>query len=218
MLIIIHNGDGPHPFVGDDEQGVLDADVRMDHRVFVPFVHHIVHSKQQLPSQAAPGMEDGKFFRSEMPGAEQFHGQCVPKGQGRRGAAGGSQAQGAGFPFDAHVQDDIGIFGQGGFRIPHHGDDPGPDPPDGRQDVQDFAGFPAVGQGQDHIVLGDHAQIPVDAFRRMEEEGGSAGAGQSGGDFPADDAGFAHAGHNDPAPAVEDHLQGFAEMVIDPGQ
>ena len=93
-----------------------------------------------------------------------------------------------------------------------------PNPPQGRKDIQHFPGFPAVGQGQDHIVLGDHAQVPVDAFRRVQVEGRGAGAGQGSRNLAADDAGFAHAGHNNPALAVKNHFQGSLKMFIHPGQ
>ena len=53
--------------------------------------------------------------------------------------------------------------------------------------------------GDDGVVLGDHAEIAVIGFRRMDEEGRRAGRGERGGDLGADMAAFADAGDDDAA-------------------
>src|SRR6056297_1044900 len=49
----------------------------------------------------------------------------------------------------------------------------------------------------------------------MHEKGWRSGAGQGGGNFIANVAGFSHAGHNHAAPAVHDHFAGPRELVVD---
>ena len=69
-------------------------------------------------------------------------------------------------------------------------------------EVGEFRGFPRVGQRQDRVAGDDHAQVAVRGLRRMHEQRGRAGRGQSGGDLARDVAGLAHAGDHDPAGAA----------------
>jgi hypothetical protein len=49
----------------------------------------------------------------------------------------------------------------------------------------------------------------------MQEERGCPGARERRGDLAADDPGLAHPGHDDPAAALEQHLDGAFEVTID---
>ena len=79
-----------------------------------------------------------------------------------------------------------------------------------------LVGLAAVRQRNDHVVGLDHAEIAVNRFGRVEEEGRRAGAGERGGDLPADDARLAHAGDDDAAAAVEQQPDGALEAVVEP--
>ena len=57
--------------------------------------------------------------------------------------------------------------------------------------------------GDDRVVAGDHAEIAVIGFGRMDEEGRRAGRGQRRGDLRADMAALADAGHDDAAGDAE---------------
>ena len=50
---------------------------------------------------------------------------------------------------------------------------------------------------------------------RVHEKCRGTGAGQGGGDLVTDMPGFAHAGDDDAAPAVENHLAGGMESIVD---
>ena len=54
--------------------------------------------------------------------------------------------------------------------------------------------------------------IAVAGLAGMHEERGRAGAGEGGGDLAADMAGFAHAGHDDAAPAVKTNAAGACKI------
>ena len=60
-----------------------------------------------------------------------------------------------------------------------------------------LGGFAGPGHGNDRVVLGDHAEVAVIGFRRMDEQGRRAGGGQRGGDLGADMAALADAGDDD---------------------
>ena len=55
------------------------------------------------------------------------------------------------------------------------------------------------GDGEDHVLARDHAEIAVARLGRMHEEGRRAGRGEGGGDLLADVAALADAGDDDAA-------------------
>jgi hypothetical protein len=55
-------------------------------------------------------------------------------------------------------------------------------------------------------LRGNHAQIAVSGFCRMDKKGRAAGAGQGGGNLAAYMAGFAHAGNDDAAGAGQNGI------------
>jgi len=83
-----------------------------------------------------------------------------------------------------------------------------------RDQREDFARLAAVRDSDHHIVGADHAEIAVAGFTRVDEERRRAGAGEGGGHFLADMAGFAHAHHHHFATAGKDHFAGAAEVGV----
>ena len=82
------------------------------------------------------------------------------------------------------------------------------------KEVEELFGFAAVGEGEDGVAGGDHAEVAVDGFGGVEEVGGSAGGAEGGGDLAGDDADFADAGEDDAAAvadAVEEEIDGRGE-------
>ena len=55
------------------------------------------------------------------------------------------------------------------------------------------------------VALGDHTEVAVARFGRVQEEGGRAGARECRGDLAADVAGLSHAGDDDASGAGEEH-------------
>ena len=86
---------------------------------------------------------------------------------------------------------------------------------EGFEQADDFFGFAAVGDSEHGVAAGEHAEVAVDGFGGMQEEGRRAGAGESGGDFAGDEAGFAHAGDDDAAFAGEEEIDGFLEGGVE---
>ncbi len=73
---------------------------------------------------------------------------------------------------------------------------------DGEQ-TEDLFGLAGVGEGEDEVAGGDHAEVAVEGFGGVEEEGGGAGGAEGGGDLAGDDAGLADAGEGDAAAGLE---------------
>ena len=63
----------------------------------------------------------------------------------------------------------------------------------------DLFGLAAVGEGEDHVVGVDAAEVAVDGFGRVQEVSAGAGRGERGDELLADQAGLAHAGDDDGA-------------------
>ena len=62
---------------------------------------------------------------------------------------------------------------------------------DDGHDGDQFGALSRVGQGDEHVIAGHHADVAVAGFRRVQEESRGAGAGQRGGNLARDMAGFA---------------------------
>jgi len=65
------------------------------------------------------------------------------------------------------------------------------------------------------VVADNHAEVAVERFGRVKKERGRAGAGERGGDFAADEAGFAESGDDDAALALEEQLDGAVEAGVE---
>ena len=72
------------------------------------------------------------------------------------------------------------------------------------------------GQRDDHVVVGDHAEVAVARFARMHEQRRRAGRGEGRGDLAPDMAGFAHAGDDDAALRGADQLDRGGEGRAQP--
>ena len=139
----------------------------------------------------------------------------IAHGQRGGGAGRGSQIVGAGFLCHSNIdvrfgrarQRGFGIAGQGdqryrqSFQVPEHG--------------QYLGRLTGIRQGHQHVAARDHAEVTVTGFRRVQEKGGRASAGQRGGDLMANMTGFAHAGHDQAPAARQTDSAGMGEGGIE---
>ena len=178
-------------------------------------MHDIVDGEQELLAQGSAGMENAELFLREMMLRQEDHCQGITQGQGSRRTRRRSQSQRAGFFFYGCVEDDVGVLGQRRIVVADDGDEFGTDTLERRQDVEDFYGFPAVRKGQYDIIGRDHAQVAVDGFSRMEENGWRPCTGQRRRYFAGNVAGFPHARDDDPALRFHNHVDGIDEILIE---
>ena len=87
--------------------------------------------------------------------------------------------------------------------------------PKGGQETENLLGLAALGEGEDDVACADAAQVAVDGFGRVQGEGARAGGGEGGGQLLADQAGLAHAGDDDAAPALEDEAGGGGDGEVE---
>jgi hypothetical protein len=84
------------------------------------------------------------------------------------------------------------------------------------EDAHELVGLAAVRQRDDDIVPADDAEVAVNRFGRMQEDGRGTRAREGRGNLPADDAGLAHACEDDAALAVAEEMDGTDESLIEP--
>ncbi len=149
---------------------------------------------QQASAQCATGVRAGEVVGAESARVQQSHSQRVAHRQCGGGAGGGGEAQRAGFGSDAGIEVGVGLPRQRRGRVASHGDQFGALALDQRHDHRQFVGFAAVGQRQQHVAAGDHAEVAVGRLGGMDKVRRCAGTGKGGGDLAGDVAGLAHAG------------------------
>ena len=85
----------------------------------------------------------------------------------------------------------------------------------GFDQLDQFFGFAARGNRQQDIVGSEHSEIAVKRFGGVQKKRRRAGAGESGGDFSADQAGLAEAGDDDASLARIEKLDGLLEALVE---
>ena len=98
--------------------------------------------------------------------------------------------------------------------LPHHCHQLGADTFQGRKNIQHFRRFTAVGVGNHHIIGGHHAQISVNAFRRMEEKSRCAGAGHGSRHLAGNVAGLAHTCQHHPPFGVFNQMNSLLKLAV----
>ncbi|MNF60162.1 hypothetical protein D3C84_417720 [compost metagenome] len=177
-------------------------------------MHDVADAGQQFTAQATAGVVTGKVHGLELNGVDQCHGQGIAHGHGRQGRRGRGQVIRAHFALDRDVQPDIRVLGQGRLAVTGHGDDFVAKGLQARDQLDQFIGFAAVADQDQHVDGLEHAQVAVEGFSRVQEETRGAGGGEGRDHLFPDQAGFAHATHDGAAFAAEDELDGILEFTI----
>ena len=89
----------------------------------------------------------------------------------------------AGLGRNADIQMQVAFTSQGRINPPAHRDHGIALALEHRQQHQDFVALAGIGQRQQDVGVGDHAQVAVAGFTRMHVERRGAGGGQGRGDL-----------------------------------
>src|SRR6266581_6820444 len=171
---------------------------------------------QEFPAKTSGGMERGKIIGTKAAAFEERDGQRVAHGHRHGGACRGREIQRTGLFLDAYVQHHVARFRQRGMKFASQKDDGHFQALERFEQANDLFGFAAIGDGQESISTGEHAQIAVQGFRSVQKKGWSAGAGKGGGNFSADETRLSHAGDDDAPFADEQDVHGFVEAGVQP--
>jgi hypothetical protein len=150
---------------------------------FLAAAHDVLDVGEQPAPQCPSRMGARKVIGTEAAGIQQGNGQGISQGHGGRGAGGGCKSQRACLLGHFCIQVHIRLASQGGTGLAGNGYELCALALERRDDGHKLGAFPGVGQGDEDVVFGDHADVTVACFGRMHEEGGRAGAGHGGGDL-----------------------------------
>ena len=128
----------------------------------------------------------------------------------------GAETERANFIQRPQDQGNIGGLRQRALLVAGDGDDGGCHLPERRQQFDDFLRFAAQRQGEDDIVLMDHAEIAVNGAGGVDEVGAGAGGVERAGDFLADVSRLAGAGDADASGAMVEQLDRLQKRLVEP--
>ena len=175
-------------------------------------MHQVSHGPQH-GAQLAAGVEGLEVLGGETALFQQGHGQGVAKGH----LQGGRGCRRIDIPrrFSSLGQQKLDVCG------PAQGAVGGGGQRDHRdlealgigQDVGQFPNFARLGQGQDHVVLTDHAQVAMAGFIGVDKVGRGARGREGGGDLAGYMPGLSDSGADDPAPGLGQDLNSLGEGV-----
>ena len=106
--LVIADGRHAQIFTRDFQQRIAQGGLQADVRDLIAGMHNIIDPQQQLTTECAAGVRQGKIFSGKAAGFEQRYGEGVAHDQRRGGAGGRRQPQRAGLFRDFHAQMDIG--------------------------------------------------------------------------------------------------------------
>lgn len=135
------------------------------------------------------------------------HCERIAHDQSCGGAGSWGEIEGAGFSGNVDVQNNIAVAGKRGFQAAGEGNDFYREAFDGGKQIQQFIGFARIAESNHDVAVVDDAEVAVERVHAVEDDGGRASAGEGGGDFGADVAGFTDANNDDFATPAE----GFAD-------
>jgi len=180
-------------------------------------VHEVFDAKKFL-AEATGRVKSGEIVRLEAAAFEKRNGEGIAQSHGDRSAGGGSEVEGAGFFFDADIENNVAGAPKSGFGIASERDDRHFETLQSFEEIQDFLGFAAVGDGEESVAASKHTEVAVERFGRMKEEGRCAGAGKSGGHFAADKTRLAHASDHHAALAGKQKVDGAVKRGVESRQ
>lgn len=173
----------------------------------------MMHFVQQTRAERPRRMGASEILFTEAAGLHHRHRQRVAEHQGVDGAGGRRQMHRTGFALHGDIQHCFRRQRQrrGGFA--GHRQQGYPFFLQPRHDQIQLFRAAGVGDKQHHIATVEHAEIAVQGFRRVDEKGRSAGAGEGRRQLFADMTGFPDTGDYQFALAVDDGLRRADEVI-----
>jgi hypothetical protein len=167
----------------------------------VASVHELADAGEAL-AQLAAGVEGGEILSAEAFFDGDGDGEGVSEGEHCGGGSGGGEAHSAGLGGDAAVERDVAGEGERGLCVAAEADEGVADALDIGEQAEDLLGFSTGGERDDDVAFGQHAEVAVDGFCRVQKERRAAGGAERGGDLLSDDATLAHPGYDDATTAL----------------
>jgi hypothetical protein len=174
---------------------------------------------QQPAAERSARVRAREILRGEAAGVEQRQRERVAQREGRRRARGGREVVRAGLDVDRGVQVSVGGLRERRALVAGEREELRALPLEVRDQLDELVGLAGVRQHHHDVAGGDHAEVAVLRFGRMDEERRRAGRRQRGGELGRDVAGLADARHHHAAPALQDQRDRVDEGLPEaPGQ
>ena len=178
--------------------------------------HDVADAGEQPPPDRAARMRTGEVLDRKAARVEQRDRERIAERQHRRRARRGREAQRAGFGVDGGVDVHVGRLRERRLLVARQRDDLRALPLEMRRQQHELVGLAGIRQHHHDIRRRDHAEVAVRGFRRVDEEGRRARRRERGRELARDVTGLADAGHDHPAVAMEDEVDGGDEIGAEP--
>ena len=211
----LHDDGAAEAFGGHLEDGFADGGDGGNGWALVLLVE-VGDAHVELLAQGAAGVEACKVAGAEVAAFDEGHGQGVAHDELGGGAAGGCEVVGAGLVLHGGVEDDVGVVGEEGVGVAHHGDEFVAEAAEERDEDFNFGGVAAFGEAHDHVALLHHAEVAVDGVGGMHEEGRSAGAVEGGNDLGGDVCALSNTRNYDSSRGRKNGFDGLKKAFIEP--
>ena len=179
----------------------------IDARHGVAAAHQVDDVHQELPAQAAAGMRAREVLLAKAARIEQRDRERVAERHLRRRARGRREVERARLLVDRARDDDLGVAAEAALDVAGHRDQRHAEALDRRHDGGDLVALARVGDREDDVAGGHHAEIAVARFAGMDEERRRPRRGQRRRHLAADVAALAHSHHDDAPAAGEDRAR-----------
>ena len=177
-------------------------------------MHHVGDVQQGAAAERAGGVRTREVLAGETARFQQCDRERIAERERGGGARRGREVERAGFGRYADIEVDVGPARQGRAGATGHRDQRVALALQHRQQHEQFVGFAGIGQRQHHVCVGDHAEIAMPGFARVDVERRGAGRGQRRRDLARDVPGLAHPGAGHAPAGGEDQRAGAAEIAV----
>jgi hypothetical protein len=189
------------------QEDVGHGRVERDQRQCTAAMHQVL-DPDQLLAELSPRVQQAELARAKAAAFEQRYRERITERQHDRARCGRGKSHRAGFGPGRQHQGKVSGFGEAAVSPADHGEQRDREAAGIGHDVGQLRGLARVGQGQNRVVLGNHAEIAVAGFAGVDVEGRRSGRCQRGGNLPRDVTALAHAGHHGPATRLRQSLDG----------
>lgn len=129
----------------------------------------------------------------------------------------GRDAEGVGGGGNRGVENHVGLLSEGRVAVAEEGDEGAAKGAEGGEELEQFGGGAGPGDEEDGVAGREDADIAVDGFGGVEEDGGEACRGEGGGEFPGDVAGLADASEDDLMTGRGEAGSGVFKVMVEAG-
>ncbi len=214
MAVGIDDAGGSEGAAGHFDDDLAERGAEGDGREVA--VHRLVDAQMEIAADLTGGVETGEIGVAELAEFGDGEDQGVTDGKGGDDGAGGD-TEGVAGGRDGGIEDHVGFLGEGGVAVAEEGDEGAAEGAEGGQEMEQFGGGAGAGEEENWVAGGEDADIAMDGFGGVEEDGGKASGGERSGELFGDAAGLADAGEDDLVAGGGEAGGGLFRVMVEAG-